>query len=49
MKWVAIYYFLVINSLIVVETPVRFRLLAMRRGEVSVVIARLMSKCLWKW
>ena len=32
--------------------PVRVRLLAMCRGELSVVIARLLSKCLWsrwKW
>ena len=32
--------------------PVRVRLLAMCRGELSAVIARLMSKCLWsgwKW
>ena len=32
--------------------PVRVRLLAMCRGELSAVLARLMSKCLrsgWKW
>ena len=32
--------------------PVRFRLLPMCRGELSAVMARLMSKCLWsgwKW
>ena len=37
---------LVVSDLRLERFPVRVRLLAMRRGKLSVVISRLLSKCL---